>query len=154
MKARSCFFSLTICGFALALAISSPARAETDIAKKAIAKAEAAMAKVEAACEADLDKYCKSVTPGEGRIALCLMAHEDKISYACFDALLSVADGIELAVSNLERAADACAGDIDKLCASIEPGEGRIVQCLIDKKPELSTQCSGEVAGFEARVQK
>jgi hypothetical protein len=154
MKARSCFFSLTICGFALAVTISSPARAETDIAKKAIAKAEAAMAQVEAACEADLDKYCKSVTPGEGRIALCMMAHEDKISDACFDALLRVADGIDLAVSNLERAADACDGDIDKFCASVEPGEGRLVQCLIDKKSQLSTQCLGEVAGFEARMQK
>jgi Cysteine rich repeat len=154
MKARSCSLSVTICAVALALGGASPAQAETDIAKKAIAKAEAAMAKVEAACEEDFEKYCKSVTHGEGRIALCMMAHEDKITDACFEALLSVADGIDLAVSNLERAADACAGDIDKLCASIEPGEGRIVQCLIDNKPALSTQCGGEIAGLEARMRK
>ena len=83
-----------------------------------------------------------------------MMAHEDKISDACYDAMLTAAEGVELAVSNLLRTAQACDQDIEKHCASVEAGEGRIAQCLIDKKAELSTQCRGEVAGLEARLKK
>ena len=36
--------------------------------------------KIEAACSEDLKKYCSTVTPGEGRLLLCIEAHEDKIS--------------------------------------------------------------------------
>jgi Cysteine rich repeat len=128
--------------------------AETQVAKDAIAKAEAAVGKVKAACAPDVKSFCSNVTPGEGRLLLCMMAHEDKISDACYDAMLTAAEGVELAVSNLLRTAQACDQDIEKHCASVEAGEGRIAQCLIDKKAELSTQCRGEVAGLEARLKK
>jgi hypothetical protein len=134
--------------------LGSAARAETQIAKDVADKAEAAVEKVLAACEPDLKSFCTTVTPGEGRLALCLMAHEDKISGTCYDALLGVAEGIDLAISNVDRAAKACGPDIKKHCSTVEAGQGRIAQCLIDKKSELSTACSAEVAGFEARMKK
>ena len=28
-------------------------------------------------------KFCGQVTPGEGRLVLCMMAHEDKVSNKC-----------------------------------------------------------------------
>jgi len=128
--------------------------AQTQVAKDAVAKAEAAIAKVKAACAPDVKSFCSNVTPGEGRLLLCMMAHEDKISDACFDAMLSGAEGVELAVSNVVRAAESCDQDIEKHCASVEAGGGRIAQCLIDKKAELSSQCRAEVAGLEARLKK
>ena len=33
-----------------------------------------------AACEYELTHFCSSVTPGEGRLMMCLGAHEDKVS--------------------------------------------------------------------------
>jgi hypothetical protein len=139
---------------ALTVSVGPRAYAQADIVKKTIAKAEAAVAKVQKACATDVTTFCSKVTPGDGRLALCMMAHEDKIGDGCFDALLGVADGISLAISNLERAADACVSDIQKHCASVEPGAGRLAQCLISKKAQLSTPCRSEVAGFEARMQK
>ncbi len=127
---------------------------ETPVAKAAIAKAEAAVGKVKTSCAPDVKSFCSNVTQGEGRLLLCMMAHEDKISDACYDAMLTAAEGVELAVSNLIRTAQVCDQDIEKHCASVEAGEGRIAQCLIDKKAELSTQCSAEVAGLEARMKK
>ena len=82
------------------------------------------------------------------------MAHEDKVSDQCFDAIFEVADAIDLAVSNLSRAAEACDADMEKFCANVQEGEGRLAQCLIDKKSELSTNCRSEISGFEARFQK
>ena len=82
------------------------------------------------------------------------MAHEDKISDACYDGMLTAADDVQLAVSNVARTAQACRVDIEKHCASAQVGEGKIAQCLIDKKTELSTNCRGEIAGVEERLKK
>ncbi len=39
------------------------------------------------ACEADADKYCLDVEPGEGRIVSCLRANEAKLTKECTTAL-------------------------------------------------------------------
>ncbi len=128
--------------------------AQTEISKQAIAKAEAAIAKVRKACAADINNFCSKVTPGEGRLALCMLAHEDQVSDGCFSTVFDVADNIDLALSNISRAADVCGKEIDKHCAAVEPGEGRIAQCLIDKESQLASACRAEVAGVKARFAK
>lgn len=35
------------------------------------------------ACHADLDRWCKEVKPGEGRLGACLMAHAKELSQRC-----------------------------------------------------------------------
>ena len=39
------------------------------------------------ACEADADKYCLDVKPGEGRLISCLKKNESKVSKPCVNAL-------------------------------------------------------------------
>ena len=39
------------------------------------------------ACEADADKYCLDVEPGEGRLVSCIKANESSVSDACITAL-------------------------------------------------------------------
>ena len=39
------------------------------------------------ACEADADKHCESVEPGEGRIVGCLRKNESKLTKECTSAL-------------------------------------------------------------------
>ena len=39
------------------------------------------------ACEADADKFCLDVEPGEGRIISCLRKNEAKLNKACTAAL-------------------------------------------------------------------
>ena len=34
-------------------------------------------------CQAEIETYCKAITPGEARILACLYAHEDKLSERC-----------------------------------------------------------------------
>ena len=131
-----------------AVALVGPAYAQTPIMKDMMAKADAAWNKVENACSADVKSYCSSVTPGGGRLILCILAHDDKISDKCADTLLDVADNIDLAVSNIARTADVCDEDIAKICANVDAGGGQIAQCLIDNQPKLSSNCRAEVAGF------
>ena len=139
-------------GAAALVSLNTVAIAESEIAKQALAKADAVAEKLIDSCDADLKKFCGQVTPGEGRIVFCMMAHEDKISDRCFGAIFDAADRIEFLVSDLMRAADLCDPDIEKLCNSVEPGEGRIAQCLIENKEKVSPDCGAEISEIEARL--
>ena len=49
--------------------------------------AEAAIGYSIGACEADADKHCLEVQPGEGRLVSCIKANESKVSKECVTAL-------------------------------------------------------------------
>ncbi|MGW8368699.1 MAG: cysteine rich repeat-containing protein [Gammaproteobacteria bacterium] len=105
---------------------------------------------VKSACQADLDKYCPQVTPGNQRLIACIYAHEDKISNRCTYALYDAAIALERAVAGLSYIAQQCEADIDRLCGDVVPGEGRILACLDDKKSDVSSFCKeaiGDVLG-------
>jgi hypothetical protein len=145
-------FSYLVLSISIFACCSTTTFAQTKIGKQAVAKAEETAVKLEASCKSDVQKFCKQVTLGDGRLVLCMLAHEDKISTRCYGALFDVADGIALFVSNVKRASDQCDADIDKFCGKIEPGEGRIAQCLVDNKSKVSTSCRAEIAAVEARL--
>lgn len=141
--------------FAICLATANISFAgDKGLRDKLVDKVEAAIASTKAACSGDITKYCSTVTPGDGRIAMCLMAHEDKISSKCFWSMMEFAQGFEGAESSLEYAARICEGDIAKLCASIAPGEGRIAQCIADNESKLTPDCAAELASFKHRLAK
>ena len=62
------------------------------------------------------------MTPGEGRLVLCMMAHEDKVSNKCDYALYAATRNIERAIDRIEQTADACWPDIEKQCSETAPG--------------------------------
>ena len=49
--------------------------------------AEAAIGYSIGACEADADKHCLAVQPGEGRLVSCIKENESKVSKECVTAL-------------------------------------------------------------------
>ncbi len=134
------------------LMMVAPSNAVTDISKAVTDKAEKVVAKIEASCSADIKSFCSQVTPGDGRLMLCMMAHEDKLSDKCFTTLVDVGDAVELTISSAKRAVSVCEPEIDTLCADVQAGGGQIAQCLITNKSKLSAACSAEVAGIEARI--
>lgn len=96
-------------------------------------------------CEAELQGYCKDVTPGEGRILACLYAHGDKISGKCEYALYDAAVQLERAVSALAYVANECADDLDQNCADVAIGEGRLIECLDKNADKVSQRCKQAV---------
>jgi hypothetical protein len=92
-------------------------------------------------CKKELDTYCKTVTPGEGRILACLYAYEDKLSGRCEYALYDAANQLEKAVMALKYLANECKSDITSLCADTMPGEGRILKCLQKNDAKVSSRC-------------
>jgi Cysteine rich repeat len=114
------------------------------------ARLAAAVQKIEAECNDDLKKYCSTVTPGEGRLLLCIEAHEDKISAKCDFALFQAERNLDRALDRVEQIADACWNDIEKRCSQLPEGGGRIAVCLLSNKTSLTPACQTEIGKFQS----
>jgi hypothetical protein len=89
-------------------------------------------------CAADVEKYCKDIPPGQGRLMNCLKEHEKDLSPACKEKELTMAHKVE-------RFRKACEGDVQRLCKDVQPGEGRVIKCLKEHEKELSPDCSASM---------
>lgn len=89
-------------------------------------------------CADDIEKYCKEIKPGGGRLLNCLKAHETELSVSC-RGKISELQGI---VRDCEQA---CSGDIAQFCKEVQPGGGRIIKCLREHDKELSPLCSSKL---------
>ena len=96
-------------------------------------------------CKAEIETYCKTVTPGEGRMLACLYAHGDKLSGNCEYALYDAAARLERAVAALTYVAKECEADIVANCAGVKAGDGRVLQCLEKNEAKVSKRCKGAI---------
>jgi hypothetical protein len=48
----------------------------------------------------------------------------------------------------------ACREDVERLCAGVRAGQGRIATCLMDKQAELSTECKEQIEQMRARAKQ
>jgi len=100
-------------------------------------------------CSGDVEKYCDKVTRGEGRLLLCMQAHEDQLSRRCQFAVYRVSRNLERAVNRVERISEACWTDIEAHCADAD----RIGQCVVQKKASLSQACQTVVGSLQQALQ-
>jgi hypothetical protein len=105
------------------------------------AAAQGLIDQVAKGCDKELTVYCKDVTPGEGRVLACLYAHEDKLSGKCQYALYDAAAQLERAVNALAYTVNECRDDLTKFCSNIEPGQGRLLQCIEKNDAKVSKRC-------------
>jgi len=94
-----------------------------------------------AGCETEITTYCSQVTPGEGRLLACFYAHEDKLSGQCEYALYQGAAQLEQFATAVTHLAVECSEDLEKFCAQVELGEGRVGTCLLEHKADVSDAC-------------
>jgi hypothetical protein len=92
-------------------------------------------------CEQEINTYCKDVTPGEGRVLACLFAHGDKLTNRCEYALYQAASELEQIVAAVTFLVGECADDLEAYCLDVEPGEGRLLQCIDDNLDKVSERC-------------
>lgn len=97
---------------------------------------------VTSSCDEEIQNYCSQVTPGEGRLLACFYAHEDKLSGRCQYALYEAAAQLDEFAAAVTHLATECRDDLEKFCAQVELGEGRVGTCLLDHKAEVSEACS------------
>jgi hypothetical protein len=130
---------------------STVAQAQNAVADKIEARLAAASEKIKNGCNLDLQKFCGTVSPGEGRLMLCIMAHENKLSTKCDYTLYQASRNLERALDRVEEVADACSTDIEAKCAALSPGQTRIAECLVTNKATLTAACQGAIEKFPLR---
>lgn len=101
-------------------------------------------------CGADVQRFCRAITPGEGRIVACLIANSDNIAPRCRLTAFLAAKALADSVIRLDRLAFACGADINSLCSDIYPGGGRIYDCLRKNRSRLLPSCAQAMPKFEA----
>lgn len=103
-------------------------------------------------CQADIDSFCKDVTPGEGRVVACLGAHEDKLSARCIYSLFDANAQLERFAAAMAYVTVACKADLQKNCANTEVGGGKLAQCLQAHQATLAPECSQAMKDTQLKV--
>ena len=98
-------------------------------------------------CADDIEKYCKEIKLGGGRLLNCLKSHETELSESC-QKKISELQGI---IKDCEQA---CSGDITQFCKEVQPGGGRIIKCLREHDKEISSSCSAKMEMISKRFKR
>eukprot|EP00873_Tetraselmis_striata_P041198 jgi/Tetstr1/461462/TSEL_006570.t1 len=102
-------------------------------------------------CAQEVKSLCATVEPGEGRIINCLQEKRSLVAGAeCRAALLRItgmaADDWRMDY-NLHKS---CKVDVERFCAGVEPGGGRVHQCLRANEERISPSCRQMERNLEA----
>jgi hypothetical protein len=97
-------------------------------------------------CKADVKQFCKGVQPGQGKIIACLESHKLELSSACREK-------IGKAENKVKVYRDSCMEDVQKYCAGVKPGEGRIMACLAGRERDLSPACKEQIGAGKRKVE-
>jgi hypothetical protein len=93
-------------------------------------------------CKGDIDKLCSDVTPGQGRILDCLDSKSDQLSSSCQGSRSVLRDTASKVVDKATVAFRRdCGNDIQKYCADVPHGQGRLLNCLGKHEDGLSNSC-------------
>ena len=85
-------------------------------------------------CKADVEKFCKDVKRGGGKLNACMKEHESELSQACTDKRAEKK-------AKMAAAKKACEPDVAKFCKDVKPGDGAVKQCLQSHESELAQEC-------------
>jgi Curli production assembly/transport component CsgG/Cysteine rich repeat len=89
-------------------------------------------------CSADVQRLCKDVQKGKGRIIQCLKDHRQDLSPDCREELSEKRE-------KQQRAAADCKADMQRLCKDVRPGGGRLFACLKEHTGDLSPACRADL---------
>jgi hypothetical protein len=140
---------------------------------------DAQIAAIRSSCRSEYPRVCAGVPTGGAPALQCLEKNKAKLSSACGQAVAAASGGAAAvgAASTTDANAapaaapatpplvlrqlrprevifvmrSACGADVRSLCAGVDPGGGRIIECLATQSASLSPSCRGVLGQFAAR---
>ena len=113
------------------------------------------------ACKEDVSTLCKDACNLEqgqlcgGSVLRCLTEKRDEIKSDACRSEVSYFEKMEVEdFRNDVILAAACRNDVGKFCSDVEPGEGRVHQCLRSHRAELEEGCRREELVLEEQEQE
>jgi hypothetical protein len=154
--------------------------AKMNAAAPAARPSSAQVSAIRSACRSDYPKVCAGVPTGGAAALQCLEKNKTKLSASCEKAVAAASGGVAPAAAPAKEGAaaaapgaapaaavimlrpmrpreelfvlrSACGGDVRSVCGGVQPGGGRIVQCLAQNAASLSPACKEVLAPFAAR---
>jgi hypothetical protein len=121
------------------------------LALAAVALALGAAGGTETPCRADFARLCPGLPPGEAVFGDCVRRHLAEVSPEC-RAKLEAAKAARRENGRLgPRQLGACRTDVERHCAGVRSGGGRLRRCLEGRGAELSAGCRGALRDAAAR---
>jgi hypothetical protein len=127
------------------------------------------IAKLRADCGQEIQRLCRGVEPGGGRIVECLLSHRGRLTSACNSVLpaaraslmpnspvRSMAPAYQARPAGGNRVASAgnfraaCGHDAQSLCAGASREDHGVFKCLVSHRVELSATCRSFFQGMRA----
>lgn len=123
------------------LIISNPALAEGKKLKEKLSKGTFGVTAEVKGCDVDMNVFCPGLDPESNKVIMCMMAYEDKLSKNCRVGLAEAAMSVKMGLTAIEYSVKSCEQDADKYCLNVNPGKGKIIQCLKKNKAKVSQSC-------------
>jgi hypothetical protein len=93
-------------------------------------------------CAKEIKTHCSKVTPGNGRIALCLLSYENKLSARCDNAVFYAASELGKLLTARAAVVSVCEPDARRLCGGMQVGGGNVLSCLNLAQKVVSANCN------------
>jgi hypothetical protein len=93
-----------------------------------------AISQLAAACGKDVQKYCRGVELGGGKLKACLDANAGRVSPQCQQTRVTVYQSISRRAAAQRNIGDICDADIERLCGTSH-ADAHLVECLVSVAP-------------------
>ena len=101
---------------------------------------------LDAPCLGDIEKFCKGIEPGEGRIVKCLKENQQCLSPACKKASEAKKEEIKAKYEKKRtEVREACGDDFKKFCQGTK-GPMKRLNCLKRHDDQLSAACKASIS--------
>ena len=105
------------------------------------------------ACGKDINKFCKNMNLGGGRIQQCLNDTQG-VSAACKATTTRLKDQLQARAAARASVMRVCETDILRLCNGIQQGDGNLLECFYKVRANTSAPCHKAVvdAGYDVSI--
>ncbi len=105
-------------------------------------------------CKADIEKFCKKVGLGGGRVQQCLEQSAAGVSAGCKSSAGELRTLLQTRAQARAVVMRTCDSDIRRLCAGIQQGDGNLMECFYKARRNVSAPCQKVVAdaGFDVAL--
>lgn len=93
-------------------------------------------------CGPDITKYCANVNLGGGKLLGCLDENASKVAGKCKADFAAVKASITKRVMAQQAIFKVCNADAARLCQGIVPGDGNLINCLVEATKVVSKACN------------
>ena len=93
-------------------------------------------------CGKEINRLCKGVAAGDGRLLACLYARDKSLSPKCKPAVSAALQRLQASYAALADAQRICEADAKRLCYGMVPGDGNLIGCLAKARSRVSHACN------------